>query len=278
MNFKLKSLVAAVVLAASVPAHAALENGITNNSSMSLIALDTVNNVSAVFDLGVNFADFTFLTNATANATNVASTGYSATSHAFDFTTGDWASSWSAFSAAAGNLANVKWAVIGSDNNGTGTAARGFISTYSGAATGMATTSVTTALGQMDTFYTAQTAANIETHSTAAAGASEAVVGNAAYTSMVNGFGTSKFFNAGNTVAVGNVGDQLFFAQYASGANGLAAASFATSALAGSYFSLGANGTLNYVAVAAVPEADTSAMMLAGLGLMGFIARRRTKA
>ena len=28
-------------------------------------------------------------------------------------------------------------------------------------------------------------------------------------------------------------------------------------------------------AVAAVPEADTSAMMLAGLGLMGFIARRR---
>ena len=34
-------------------------------------------------------------------------------------------------------------------------------------------------------------------------------------------------------------------------------------------------GGITYLNVAAVPEADTSAMMLAGLGLMGFIARRR---
>jgi len=39
------------------------------------------------------------------------------------------------------------------------------------------------------------------------------------------------------------------------------------------YFSLSNDGVLTYVA--AVPEADSSLMMLAGIGLMGFIARRR---
>jgi hypothetical protein len=43
-------------------------------------------------------------------------------------------------------------------------------------------------------------------------------------------------------------------------------------------WNLSSGGQLTYTAVAAVaavPEADTSAMMLMGLGLMGFIARRR---
>jgi len=40
----------------------------------------------------------------------------------------------------------------------------------------------------------------------------------------------------------------------------------------------GANAVLEISAVSAVPEADSWAMLLAGLGLMGFIARRRTQA
>ena len=45
-------------------------------------------------------------------------------------------------------------------------------------------------------------------------------------------------------------------------------------------WNLSSAGLLTYTgaAVAAVPEADTSAMMLAGLGLMGFVARRRNRA
>jgi hypothetical protein len=35
---------------------------------------------------------------------------------------------------------------------------------------------------------------------------------------------------------------------------------------------------LNISSVAAVPESETNAMMLAGIGLMGFIARRRRNA
>ena len=45
-------------------------------------------------------------------------------------------------------------------------------------------------------------------------------------------------------------------------------------------WNLSSAGLLTYTAtsaVAAVPEADTSAMMLAGLGLMGFVARRRSR-
>ncbi|MFH1818103.1 MAG: FxDxF family PEP-CTERM protein [Pseudomonadota bacterium] len=40
------------------------------------------------------------------------------------------------------------------------------------------------------------------------------------------------------------------------------------------YWTLGSTGALTYT-VAAVPEADTYAMLLAGLGLVGFMARRR---
>jgi len=44
-----------------------------------------------------------------------------------------------------------------------------------------------------------------------------------------------------------------------------------------STFTLAADGALSFAApVAAVPEASTYGMMLAGLGLVGFMARRRT--
>lgn len=43
-------------------------------------------------------------------------------------------------------------------------------------------------------------------------------------------------------------------------------------------WNLSSSGVLTYTAVAAVPEADTSAMMIAGIGLMAFIARRRKTA
>jgi hypothetical protein len=47
----------------------------------------------------------------------------------------------------------------------------------------------------------------------------------------------------------------------------------------GAQFTLATNGSLSYstTATAPIPEADTSAMMLVGLGLMGFIARRRNR-
>ena len=42
----------------------------------------------------------------------------------------------------------------------------------------------------------------------------------------------------------------------------------------GAFFNLSSTGALVY-SVAAVPEADTWAMMMLGLGFMGFVARRK---
>ena len=46
----------------------------------------------------------------------------------------------------------------------------------------------------------------------------------------------------------------------------------------GDVWNLSATGQLTYTATAAVPEADSWAMAMLGLGLMGFVARRRTRA
>ena len=61
-------------------------------------------------------------------------------------------------------------------------------------------------------------------------------------------------------------------------ASGLISLTNPQSNIAGILISAGGNyDNLSIATVAAVPEADTHAMFLAGLGLMGFVARRRTK-
>jgi hypothetical protein len=61
------------------------------------------------------------------------------------------------------------------------------------------------------------------------------------------------------------------------GASVIAASNQTTlNSLAFNTFNLGTNGTLTYVG--AVPEADTWAMMMLGLGFMGFVARRKQQA
>ena len=88
-------------------------------------------------------------------------------------------------------------------------------------------------------------------------------------------FGNGKNFNLGN-VAVGAIGSDLGVFQYTN-----ATSTFAAPGLTffgnGAKFNLAGNGSLLYstTTVAAVPEADTWAMMLLGLGFMGFVARRK---
>ena len=94
----------------------------------------------------------------------------------------------------------------------------------------------------------------------------------------------TKFLNAGNTT--GALGQNLsFYSASRPAASGNTVqqikTQFVGDAGVGSpvdFWNLSTSGVLTYTnaaAVAAVPEADTSAMMLAGLGLMGFVARRR---
>ena len=90
--------------------------------------------------------------------------------------------------------------------------------------------------------------------------------------------------NAGQTALgtlTAGLGGSMDFFKYTS--TGTKATSYATKtafATGGDadYFTLGSNGVLTYTAVASVPEADSYAMMLAGLGLVGYMVRRRKAA
>ena len=72
-----------------------------------------------------------------------------------------------------------------------------------------------------------------------------------------------------NSLTSAKAGSTAGFTQLT--ANGLNVVAFTHAVGADTYL------TIAQAPVAAVPEADTSAMMLAGLGLMGFIARRRNR-
>lgn len=254
MSFKLKSLVAAAVLTvAAIPAQAAIENGLAGNGSMTLTAVDFGSGIAASFDLGLNYLDF--------------SGNVNTTSQTWNLSTGDYAQAWTDFTAAS-VLANVKWFVAGNDNEGIGANTRGFVKTSNG----VITNTTNSQLAQMNSTYDLSVAAwnLLGNHPVVANGASTSTDPNFGFGSLTT---SGKLRNSGSVVA-GNIGDTLSIMEVRNAA-GTQLANVTQTIFADSTFNLSANGTLIY---AAVPEADTSAMLFAGLGLMGFIARRRTKA
>ncbi|OYY98157.1 MAG: hypothetical protein B7Y32_06565 [Methylophilales bacterium 16-45-7] len=102
-------------------------------------------------------------------------------------------------------------------------------------------------------------------------------VGNVGLGSVLNYFGGGKANGGSNSVVVGNVGQSLAVYQNVIGSSNFgptASTIFGNNAA----FTFTANGALTYTTndiVAEVPEADTWAMMLLGLGFMGFAARRK---
>ena len=114
-----------------------------------------------------------------------------------------------------------------------------------------------------------------ENHSLVANGSSVANAG-AGYALAQYGITSKVGANSGiGAKAIGAIGSNLQVAQYVT-----AGSSFATAPLTifgnGAKFNLSNTGLLTYTTnVTAVPEADTWAMMLLGLGFMGFVARRK---
>jgi hypothetical protein len=275
MKFQLKALAAAMVLAAAVPAQAAIDIGTTGNSSMTLAVFDRAANVSAIFDLGKSYSDFSIMSNASFADSNVDAVG---TNFSWDLTTGDYANAWSTFIALV-NPANLQFAVIGSDNAGTGAGQRGLISTLNQETVSPLTTNP---LGLQITNWDGYLSTNqvdisviYQNHTSVANGAS---VGNAGSGNALTYFGQGK--NNGTSagsVTVGNAGQSLAVYQNLYGSGPFTATTsevFANNAA----FTFTANGALTYTTndpVVVVPEADTWAMMLLGLGFMGFAARRK---
>ena len=268
MKFQLKALAAAAILAAALPAQAATTSAVSGNSSLILAVYDTTANISALFDLGQSYSDFNVAGTSFANS-GVTNPG---TSFSWNLAAGDYSTAWSLFNATA-TLPNIKYAVVAQDNTGSGAGGRGLISTYSSFATNPTTGQLGTIATNFDSYQLGNgLGSNVtyENHSVVANGGSVSSTGSSY---APNYFGSGKNFNLG-PIAVGAIGGDLGVFQYTS-----AATTFVTPTLTvfgnGAKFNLASNGSLVYSTVAAVPEADTWAMMLLGLGFMGFVARRK---
>ena len=272
MKFQLKALAVALALVAAVPAQAAMDDAQTGNSSLVLAVYDKTANISALFDLGKNYSDFNVAGASFANS-GITNPG---TVLNWNLSSGDYATAWSTYFATA-TLANSVYAIVSTDNLGAGAGNRGLISTYSSFATNPTTGQLQTVAQNFSSMLNnnqTSTVALYENHTLVANGGSVIPGSTPGFGYSPNYFGNSKNFGLG-PIAVGSVGTDLGVFQYTS-----AATTFVTPTLTtfgnSAKFNLASNGSLVYSTLAApIPEADTWAMMLLGLGFMGFVARRK---
>ena len=196
---------------------------------------------SAIFDLGLASAF-----NTSANQT-------------FDFSTN---SAWNTYIASVATPANIHWGVFGV-SVGAGSTGTNLLTTQS----------VNPAAGTFNGAAISAGAANYNAEISVYGGATCTTCGFSVVTN--NDLATPAWDdNAGYvpaTLTTGLGGSMNFF-QYVS--NGSKSSTMSTVTALPSAFTLSNTGVLTY-AVAAVPEASTYGMMLAGLGLVGFMVRRK---
>ena len=304
MNFKLKALVAAAVMAASAPALAVMADATSGNGELLLNVRyynggSTVggNDISAVFDLGVTMNDFLANQNAAGFSMN------------WDLTAANYGSAFSdvlAFvSSQAGLASNIEFSVIALDStNGTDFVGghRYLTTTAVNSFPALANSKLAT-FENMNGYVTANNARG--THAAEANGASSAVQAdgsnaNPVYFGSVGGQAGDNWRGAttADTTAKVGVAQNFWFLTTAAadpldptfidGATAAIKTSFgvdldgngtisATGALGNEFgkWNVSANGAVSFANPAPVPEASTYGMMLAGLGLVGFMARRR---
>ena len=267
MKFQLKALVAALALVAAVPASAAIDAAASGNGSLILTVYDITpsagTSVSAAFDLGKNYLDFNQVASAGA-VSNVTNPG---TTFSWDLAgNADYATTWANFLATSTSDANIRYAITAGDLNPVVALGQtGYISTYRSNGAALTTSGLTTAVGNFDTYT-----ANL---STLAGSNTNTVANGSALQIPGTGFYTAGRNNATGPVVAGVLGTNLGVVQVVSSGSSF---SNATQTIFGNgaYFNLSSTGALVY-AVAAVPEADSWAMMMLGLGFMGFVARRK---
>ncbi len=277
MNFKLNTLVAAILLIAAGSANAAINNGqatgnlagtagngVDGAGELFLVVTDTTARYSFVGDLGVGMNSFLGASN-TSNSWSLA--GFS---------------SWTPFvSAIGGSLNNATYAVYAFDNiGGTSTANNKRLLTTIAAGgdtlstnnsklgTAIGTATATTWLVNGVQSSTVPAGFNLlSDHDTVANGSS--YTNNAvAYSDANIGIKLKNTLPFDTTTVASGTAD--FWLLGNSGSSTLALANKFQQA---GQFSL--NGTTLAYTVAAVPEAQTYALMLSGLGLVGFMVRRR---
>ena len=281
MKFQLKVIAAALALAVTLPAHAAIDKAVSANGSLVLTLLDRIGTISATFDLGKNYSDFSVSPNVASNTAvngGFLPSGVDApgTSFSWNLTQGDYAAAWTSF-LSIGTLANTTWGVLAGDVTGSGAGGRGYVTTAAaGPGTPISSSAISSDLGALDVYLSAVNfdPNNLVTTQTSAAnGGSTAIAGQSYAGSAVIAPDGSLFGKGPITMNAIGLDSRVIQLSSTTSTGQANQYTFANNA----HFNLSNAGLLTYstAGVAAVPEADTWAMMFMGLGLMGFIARRK---
>ncbi|MDP8568199.1 PEP-CTERM sorting domain-containing protein [Methylophilus aquaticus] len=266
MKFQLKALTAALVLsAASLSAQAAMDTATsTGNGSFVLSMWNQASGTSATFDLGFNYNSFSDLVN----------------QGTFNLAAGDYADAWSTFTSLS-TSGTTKWAIFAGDNLGTArtVGSRGYYTTANsldGMSQLSSTAAVSNVLAGFDVYVDANNNISTGNHSSVANGASTAALTAAAGAGSGLAYGSGKAGGAGPSAGA-ELDSSLQMLQILTQGTAAPTANFMADAGGTNYtFKLSSSGLLSVISVTTpVPEADSYAMLLAGLGLMGLVARRR---
>ena len=276
MSFKLKTLLAVLALSAVTAANAATTYGVTpssaelgsgaNGSSLIFSAWDDATGKGYSIDLGYSLnaiigAD-PLASGSTGTATNsIVASGVTYSGSALSIALPDW------------NLNAGSWNLAAADTAGR---YRMLVTNSNAAWAGAVNSQIKTAGNDLNNYLDLGAAL-----SKTAGTLSSTVTADAWYagsTSWGDNLGTSGF--AGSSVDLSSIANLFVVYQKSitSGTNagllgGVASLNNGNGDLFNAYLSN--VGGIEYLNIAAVPEADTSGMMIVGLGLMGFIARRR---
>ena len=287
MNFKLNALIAAALMAAAAPSFAAISDATSGNGELLVnLRFYTGDNnsggddISAVFDLGVTMNDF------------LANRGVAGYSQTWNLTSANYGTAWNTVMAFAGaNTAAIEYNVIALDNSNSNTAGGARYLTTAGATFPALANLNTNNFSFLNSYVTTNNSRG--THATEVNGASTATSSDAqnTYFGKVNG-GLGDGDNwAGQTTADTTktlaTAQNFWFLTTSSTTNAHQATKSAFGVDLNGNGSIGtgefgqwsvnaAAGTVSFANP--VPEASTYGMMLAGLGLVGFMARRRLHA
>lgn len=266
MNFKLKTLVAVLALsaAAATTANAATNPTGANGSSVIFSAWDDVVDASYTFDIGLYLDNFigADTTGGLSSNNTLAASGSTYTGVG----TGD-GHTIATIALTGFNLTSGYWNLVAAD----GTSRKRVLTTNFDPAYSVTTNSqVAGASNAVNSFIGAGAAASAST-GTLSDSSKVDYAGGSLWGDDLSG----KAGFAGSSNVLGEASN-LFVTWQKSvdipGSSGLANLTYNGNNVFATTYSLAG---VTYLNIAAVPETDTSGMMLAGLGLMGFIARRR---
>lgn len=291
-NFRLKALAVAAAAIFSGPALAAIEGGATGNGELLLnvryyggsSATSGGDDISGLFDLGFRMDDM------------LAQNGQAGFNKSWDLTSGAYGASWNQLMSFVGpaNAHLVGFNVIALDNTDFGTIGGSrYLTTMNVDTAPKLATRPLVAFQNMEKYIDANNSRG--THATDANGASVATPTDDPNTffGAINGFGQGDNWLANTTAdttqPLGT--EQNFWFLTTSSLSSFAQAvktpfgvDLNNDGSIGegefSKFKLTENGVLTFTSpsVSPIPEADTWAMLLAGLGMLGMIVRRRAGA